>query len=345
MEARVAAIDIGTVSSRCALATVRDGRILSLEKRTVITDLGEGVDATGRLSDAAIARVVDACREFTAEIAAFKPAGTCTTCTSAARDAENGDALLTGLRGLGLRPQVIPGEVEARLTFFGVAREFPHRRIAVADSGGGSTEIACGSFEPQRVDASRAAAPGSGAAGAAAKALDLDAVESLDIGSRRVTDRFFSPYPPVPSQLGEASAFAHELFRAYWARFTGERRRPDELVAVGGTVTTLVAMLEGLVEYDSSRVHLHRLSLAEVGEVVERLQGLTVSEIAAMPGIQPKRAPVILGGAVTIRELMCAGGYGELTVSESSLLAGMAVAVYETISGGQTSIGWIPELS
>ncbi len=168
---RVAAIDLGTVSSRLLTAEVDGGSIVRSAKRTEITDLGQGVDATGLLSDEAIDRVIGACASFVDEISAFEPDAVCCTLTSAARDAGNGRVLLSGLEGLGLRPQVIPGEVEARLTFYGVAHDFAGERIAVADSGGGSTEFAQGSFVP-------------------GEPLEVDGVVSLNIGCRRITDRF-----------------------------------------------------------------------------------------------------------------------------------------------------------
>lgn len=114
---KVAAIDLGTVSSRLVLAQVEGGAIVESSKHTEITDLGEGVDATGRFCEAAVERVLAACRMFVDEARAFGAACICTTCTSAARDASNAALLLDGLRELGLEPQVIPGEVEARLTF------------------------------------------------------------------------------------------------------------------------------------------------------------------------------------------------------------------------------------
>ena len=320
---RVAAIDLGTVSSRLLTAVVEDGAIVSSTKRTTITDLGEGVDATGRLSDAAIARVLDACAAFTREISAFGADAVCTTLTSAARDAHNGEELLDGLRGLGLTPQVIPGEIEARLTFYGVAHDFPGQRIAVADSGGGSTEFAQGSYVP-------------------GEPLSLDCVQSLNVGCRRVTDRFLAGDPPTSDQLDAAAAWAHEQFAAYWSE-AGER--PDRLGAVGGTVTTLVAMANRLAVYDSAFVHLHELSMEDVNACIELMRGRTVDQIAQLPGIQPKRAPVMLGGAVLIREILRAGGYDALTVSENSLLVGMATTIYETLRGMTPAIGWTPELS
>ena len=323
---RIAAVDLGTVSSRLLCATVSEGRITSSTKRTVITDLGEGVDATGLFSGAAVSRVLAACEGFAADIAAFAPDAVCTTLTSAARDVSNGETLLDGLRGLGLRPQVIPGEVEARLTFYGVAHDFPGQRIVVADSGGGSTELAIGAWNPEL----------------AGDTLALDRVRSLDIGCRRVTERFLAGDPPAVDELACASAWIRSQFAAYWDAL---EQRPDRLVAVGGTVTSLVAMVHKLERYDSHFVHLRDLTLDEVRGCIGRMASLSVSGIAALPGIQPKRAPVILAGALIIRELMETGGYDRLTVSENSLLAGMAATVYEALHDRVTAIGWIPELS
>ncbi len=323
IEKRIASIDLGTVSSRLLVATVADGAIVESSKHTVITDLGEGVDATGRLAPAAIERVLAACAGFVGELADARPDAVCTTLTSAARDAENGAVLMDGLRELGLCPQVIPGEIEAALTFYGVAHDFCGERIAVADSGGGSTELAMGAYVP--------GCP-----------LDLADVRSLNIGCRRVTDRFFSALPPVAGEIEAAAAWAAEQFDAYWGE-AGER--PERLVAVGGTVTTLVAMAERMAVYDSSRVHLHALALADVQECIDAMTGLTAERIARLPGVQAKRAPVLLGGAVIIRELMRAGGYRELTVSENSLLAGMAATMFETLVGQSPVIGWTPQLS
>lgn len=194
---KVAAIDLGTVSSRLVLAQVEAGAIVESFKHTEITDLGEGVDATGRFCEAAVERVLDACRMFVDEARAFGAACVCTTCTSAARDASNAALLLDGLRDLGLEPQVIPGEVEARLTFFGVAHDFAGERIIVADSGGGSTELATGVYAPER------------------GVFALEGTRSLDIGCRRVTERFFSALPPADGELAVAAAWAGEQFSAY----------------------------------------------------------------------------------------------------------------------------------
>lgn len=319
---KIAAIDLGTVSSRLLCAEMSNGQITASTKRTVITDLGERVDATGVFAPAAIDRVTQACTEFVRRAREFGAQHVCCTLTSAARDVSNGNDLLDRLRDLGLVPQVIPGEVEARLTFYGVAHDFANERIAVADSGGGSTELVVG----------RASDGG----------LELDCAESLNIGCRRVTERFFSSAPPSADELAEAAAWARAQFEPYWA---GLANRPERLVAVGGTVTTLVAMVHELAVYDSHFVHLRDLTIEQVEDGIDRMRSLTVEQIAQLPGIQAKRAPVILAGAIVVRELMRAGGYGCLTVSENSLLAGAAATIYEATMSGRTVIGWIPELS
>lgn len=331
---KVAAIDLGTVSSRLVLAQVEGGAIVESSKHTEITDLGEGVDATGRFCEAAVERVLAACRMFVDEARAFGAACICTTCTSAARDASNAALLLDGLRELGLEPQVIPGEVEARLTFFGVAHDFAGERIIVADSGGGSTELATGVYAPER-----------GVFALERGVFALEGTRSLDIGCRRVTERFFSALPPADGELAAAANWAGEQFAAYFGGLPSDFERAERLVAVGGTVTTLVALVHELEPYDSSFVHLRELSLDQVSAAIERMSALDVAGIAALPGVQPKRAGVILAGAVVIRELMRAGGYDALTVSENSLLAGMAATINETLDGATPTIAWTPSLS
>lgn len=331
---KVAAIDLGTVSSRLVLAQVEGGAIVESSKHTEITDLGEGVDATGRFCEAAVERVLAACRMFVDEARAFGAACICTTCTSAARDASNAALLLDGLRELGLEPQVIPGEVEARLTFFGVAHDFAGERIIVADSGGGSTELATGVYAPER-----------GVFALERGVFALEGTRSLDIGCRRVTERFFSALPPARGELTAAAAWAGEQFAAYFEGLPSNFERAERLVAVGGTVTTLVALVHELEPYDSSFVHLRELSLDQVSAAIERMSALDADGIAALPGVQPKRAGVILAGAVVIRELMRAGRYDTLTVSENSLLAGMAATINETLDCATPTIGWTPSLS
>ena len=151
--------------------------------------------------------------------------------------------------------------------------------------------------------------------------------------------------PPADGELAAAANWAGEQFAAYFEGLPSNFERAERLVAVGGTVTTLVALVHELEPYDSSFVHLRELSLDQVSAAIERMSTLDVAGIAALPGVQPKRAGVILAGAVVIRELMRAGGYRALTVSENSLLAGMAATINETLDGKTPTIAWTPSLS
>ena len=314
---RVACIDIGTVTARLAVADVEGGRVQRLAKTSCICNLGQGVDRTRRLDPEAMGRVVSCCREYVASAVSARAEAVCCTMTSAARDAQNSADLVSALRGLGLEPEVIPGEVEGALTFLGVAQDFGGKKILVADNGGGSTELACGVLNDG--------------------VLDLQFVCSTNVGCRRITDKFLSGDAELLAAAGLAAA--HEFAAGLFA--------PEALVVCGGTVTTLVAIDLALDPYDSSRVHLARLSAAKVAELEASLAAKTVEQRAAMPGIQPKRAPVILGGAVAIGELMAQTGFAGLTVSESDLLFGLSLTAATALpgaEGGPSPVGWKPTM-
>ena len=331
---RLACIDIGTVTARLAVADVEDGRIVRLAKHSEICNLGQDVDATGRLADEAIERVVACVGGYVQAAREAGAVAACCTLTSAARDAENPAVLGAGLDALGLDPLIIPGQVEGALTFLGVVRDFPGRSILVADNGGGSTELACG----------RVQSDGS---------LDLRFVRSIDVGCRRVTEKFLSSEGPDSSDALER---AHEFVAAAFSPAVEEGvllaagtsgagdDAPEVLVVTGGTVTSLVAVEKGLEPYDSSRVHLASLSRETLGALEARLAGLAVSERAALPGLQAKRAPVIVGGAVCVGELMRQTGFSQLTVSESDLLFGLALVADATLRGVESPVGWGPTM-
>ena len=331
---RVACIDIGTVTARLAVADVEGGRVARLIKHSEICNLGEGVDATGRLRDDAIGRVFSCVRGYVAlAVEAGAPAACCTL-TSAARDAENSRDMTSALESLGLSPLVIPGRIEGSLTFLGVAQDFRGRRILVADNGGGSTELALGSLGEDG-------------------ALDLSYVRSVDVGCRRVTEKYLQAAPlPTADDLAAAHAFVAEGFApaveegGLWA--AGSERAvagaPEALVVCGGTVTSLVAMDAELEPYDSARVHLASLTREKVEALEARLAGLTVEQRAELPGLQAKRAPVILGGAVAISELMRQTSFSALQASESDLLFGLALTAAASLDGTASPVGWRPEM-
>lgn len=325
---RVACIDIGTVTCRLAVADVKDGHVQRMAKQSTICDLGEGLAATGTISAAARDRVLSCVRTYLDAARAAAAPVACCSLTSASRDASNTDELTDGLERLGLRPEVIAGDTEGRLTFLGVAQDFADTPILIADNGGGSTELALGSLRDGVVD--------------------LAFVRSVDVGCRRITERFLATRPdgiPSSDELAAAHAWAHELLTPAVDAAQATGVVPAHLVTCGGTVTTLVALEASLVPYDSAFVHLHELTLEEVERQEARLAALAVEGRAKLPGIQPKRAGVILGGTIIIAELLRATGFDALTVSESDLLFGLALSAAAAKDGTAASLGWRPTLA
>lgn len=334
--ARLACIDIGTVTARLAVADVVGGQVVRLAKHSEICNLGEGVDATGRLAQSAMERVFACVRGYVESARDAGATAVCCTLTSAARDAENSRELGAALDSLGLDPLVIPGEVEGALTFLGVARDFRGRTILVADNGGGSTELALGTLRADNV-------------------LELRFVRSVDVGCRRLTEKFLSAAPlPAPADLAAAHEFAAAgfapvvreggLLAAAAAEEGASAGAPEVLVVTGGTVTSLVAIERALEPYDPSQVHLASLSRAQVEGLERRLAGLTVDQRAELPGLQAQRAPVILGGTVAVAELLAQTGFSALTVSESDLLFGLATVADAALAGRESPVGWAPSM-
>lgn len=323
---RVAVIDVGTVTARLAISSVEAERVTSMTRRSTIVNLGEGVDHSGILLESACNRLLSCIDDYLAEVRGDSVDALCCTLTSAARDAKNSAQLLDELAARGLKAQVIPGEVEGRLTFLGVAQDFPTSRLLVADNGGGSTEFAVGSLE-------------------AGRTLSLDFVRSIDVGCRRVTEKFLSRTdPPSREDLVAAHEFAAKAFGPVLSWEQTGVAKPERLVVTGGTSTTIVALAKALVPYDSSQVHLSTITREVVEEQERRLAGATVAERAEFAGIQPKRASVILGGVVAVSEIMRAAGFDELTVSESDLLYGLSLTVAAAAEGSPSPVGWAPEL-
>lgn len=326
MATRTAVIDVGTVTARLAIADVEGDHVACLSRQSTIVNLGEGVDQSGMLKETACERLLACVDGYLAQIAQAGVATVCCTLTSAARDARNSSDLLRALDERGLTAQVIPGEVEGMLTFLGVAQDFPTSRLLVADNGGGSTEFALGSLGEDRTP-------------------KLDFVRSVDVGCRRITEKFLSRTdPPSQDDLASAHEFAAQAFKPVFIWQDGSVVAPDRVVVTGGTSTTLVALHKSLVPYDSRQVHLSKLSRAVVEGEEKLLSAVTLSERMRLPGIQPKRAPVILGGTVAVCEIMRTSGFDEVTVSESDLLYGLSLTVAAAVDGRPSPVGWLPKL-
>lgn len=301
---RVAAIDCGTNSLRLLIADVDAdaGRLVEVERRTTIVRLGQDVDRTGAFATEALARTFAVLDEYAEEIARLGVARLRFVATSAARDVVNRDAFVDGVVArLGVSPDVISGDEEARLSYDGTTRELvgdPAVRapIVVVDVGGGSTELVTRS------------ADGS-----------IDGV-SLAIGSVRMTERHLHNDPPSVGQIAAAVA----EIEAALDRVSLPPGDVGTLIGVAGTVTTLAALVLGLSRYDRSRVHLASLPARDLLHTVHRIVAMPVAKRRELPVMHPGRADVIGGGALVLGRVVRRLGVDEVLVSEHDLLDGIA---------------------
>jgi exopolyphosphatase/guanosine-5'-triphosphate,3'-diphosphate pyrophosphatase len=296
---RVAAADIGTNSTRLLVAEVKGGRVRPVERRVVVTGLGAGVDAAGRLGMAGVARTLEVLASYTATARAAGATRLRVVATSAVRDAADREEFLDrATHVLGVPIEVIDGEDEAALSFLGAAGGAAGPApYLVIDVGGGSTEFVFGAEGPVFL-------------------------RSLDLGSRRVAERFLSRLPAVPEALAAARRAAGEAFAGL--RLPGV---PGTVIGTGGTYTALGAIALGLPAYDPQRVHGSVLTLEDLEGLIDRLAPLSLEETAVLPSLDPARAPVLLGGAVVGAEALRRSGRSELVVSEADLLDGIALGL------------------
>jgi exopolyphosphatase / guanosine-5'-triphosphate,3'-diphosphate pyrophosphatase len=296
---RVAAVDLGTNSTRLLVADVDGTEIREVERQLTITRLGEGVDERRRLLPVPIARVRNTLAGFRRERERLGATRTLAIGTSAIRDAENGEAFLGEVEwSYGFETRLLDGHEEAALMLRGVSagRGGDLEGTLVVDIGGGSTELVL---------------PANGGPPSAV---------SLDVGCVRLTERFIESDPPTVSELDAAAAFVRSLVPPF---------RPEAAIGVAGTVTTLATLDLGLNEEDPERVHGHRVARATVETQLDRLAAMTLDERTRVPGLEPGRAPVIVAGLLVLREVMEAYELAEIEVSERDILHGAAFAAAE----------------
>jgi len=297
---RVAGIDCGTNSIRLLISD--DGVDVVREMR--IVRLGQGVDRTGRLAPEALERTRVALAEYQDLIARHGATAVRMVATSATRDAANrGDFLDMVLGVLGVEPEVITGDEEARLSFAGAVQSLPERSgpLLVADIGGGSTELVVGTADR------------------------LLGARSLDVGCVRMTERHLRDDPPTAAQVAAVTADVRAAIDSARPEVPLDQAR--SLIGVAGTVTTVAALALDLDRYRSEVIHGSTISFDQVDDVTQRLLALTSAERAALPVMHPGRADVIAGGAVVLRTLMIEVGAREVTASEHDILDGIAASI------------------
>ena len=283
----VGAVDIGTNTVRLLIT---DG-VHEAGRWVEVTGLGRGVDATGELGGEAIDRTIQVLAGFGHLMDRYGVADRRAVATSASRDATNREELFDRAEtALGVRPVLISGDEEARLGYEGAAGAVgSETAYTVCDIGGGSTEF-----------------------------VSSETSISVDIGSVRLSDRCLPVRPARPGHLAAARHVVAGLFERV------EIERVGQVVGVAGTWTSLCAISLDLSEYDRESVHRSMLGASAVEGLVVRLAAMTAEETAAIPSLDPKRAPVILAGALIASAVYETLGVGEVVVSESDTLDAVA---------------------
>jgi exopolyphosphatase/guanosine-5'-triphosphate,3'-diphosphate pyrophosphatase len=299
---RVAAIDCGTNTIRLLIADLDTdtGDAVQVDRRSTIVRLGQGVDRTGKFAPEALTRTFAATDTYAEAIEAAGVEAVRFVATSAARDVSNRGEFLAGCeKRVGVRPEVISGDEEARLTYDGatrqmVGRDDVHRPILVVDIGGGSTELVLGEHGV-----------------------------SLDVGSVRLTERHELSDPPTADQI---AAVVGDVETAL-ATVELPIGTAATMVAVAGSATTMAAMVLGLGRYDRERVNLCRLPRADLERDVERVVAMSIEQRRALDFMQPDRADVIGAGALVLRTVMRRVGVDEVLVSARDILDGIAWSI------------------
>ena len=303
MTSRLAAIDIGTNSTRLLVADVdgagRDARLTPVDRRMRITRLGQGVDASRRLHPDAIDRTVDVLREYKGALDDLGAERLRATATSATRDAANRDDFF-GPAGdvLGVTPELLGGDEEARLSFLGATAGLDEPApYLVVDIGGGSTEFVVGTDAPA-------------------------SVVSVDIGCVRLSEQLLVSDPPAPEELSEAVAVVRDHLADVDRAVPGVRDA-ETLVGLAGTITTMAAVELGIPEYDPDKIHHFRLTKDAAEDVFRTLATEPAAQRRHNPGLERGRVDVIVGGAIVLVTILRVFGFDEVLVSEADILDGL----------------------
>ncbi len=307
---RVAAIDCGTNSIRLLIADIEPGAdptqatLSDVERTMTVVRLGEGVDESGSFSSAALERTFAACDGYAAAIDAAQVDAVRFVATSASRDVSNRADFVAGVKDrLGVEPDIISGDEEARLSFTGAVRSLAHQvgdqQALVVDIGGGSTEFVRGSI-----------------------ADGVIAAKSVDIGCVRMTERALRSDPPTSPEVGAAIVDIDNAVLA--ADDVVDLRAADLIIGLAGSVTTLAALALQLPQYDPEQTHGSELSAAEVFELTNELLAMSRAERAQFPVMHPGRVDVIGGGALVLDRIMASTEFSFVLVSEHDILDGIA---------------------
>jgi exopolyphosphatase/guanosine-5'-triphosphate,3'-diphosphate pyrophosphatase len=312
MTERVAAIDIGTNSTRLLVAERGQGGspLITVERLMRITRLGQGVDRTGSLAADAMDRTVTVLAEYrkVMDDLGVAPGRARMTATSASRDASNREVFFDAAEAaVGVRPELLSGEDEASLSFSGATADVDPALgpFLVFDLGGGSTEFVTGTTGPGG---------------------STDGQVSIDVGCVRLSERFLTTDPPAPEDLTAAISYTDAWLDDVERELTG-LAGVRTTIGLAGTVSTVAAIEQGLAEYDRSAIHHFALTKEAAEDVFRTLATEARADRIHNPGLEEARADVIVGGCCALVAIMRRFGLDEIVCSEADILDGLALSL------------------
>ncbi|MCD8225011.1 MAG: Ppx/GppA family phosphatase [Clostridiales bacterium] len=300
---RIGIIDIGSNSIKFFVGEKReDGTIATIIDENDIARLGEGLKDTGRISDEALERNAQSVAAFAAKAKENGAEQIISIGTMALRTASNSADFVKRVKELcDVDVQIIPGEEEARLSYLAIlsGMPVPDGDLIIFDTGGGSTEFIFG------------------------KGTELVKRFSVNLGAIRITEKFFADDPVAEGSVEAAIRQIDEEFAA-----AGVEGRPVKLVGMGGTVTSMGAVKHKMVVYDPDVIQGSALTRADIAEQIREYSARTIEQRRELPGLQPKRAEVILAGACILQDIIDRLGVDELTISDRGVRHGLAFDVF-----------------
>jgi exopolyphosphatase/guanosine-5'-triphosphate,3'-diphosphate pyrophosphatase len=299
----IAALDLGTNSTRVLVAQPDgEGGIELVDRRMTITRLGQDVGATGRLADEAVERTLACLRGYREVIDRHGVTRIRAAATSAARDAANRDEFFDAVEdAVGVRPELLSGHEEGRLSFLGATADLDHALgpFLIVDIGGGSTEFIVGTDQ-------------------------VEGVMSIDVGCVRLTEKFLDHDPPQPEELTACISFTDTYLEDVVRELPGAADART-LVGLAGTITNVAAVEIG--RYDRDLVHHFHLTRDAAEDVFRTLATESRAQRIHNPGLEEARADVIVGGCCVLVAIFRRFGFDEMTVSEADILDGLALSI------------------
>ncbi len=294
---KIAAIDIGTNSTRLLIVDYIDCEYNILERDIITTRLGEGVDKNGYLNKNAVKRTINALEIYNNKVKKYGVDETKVVGTSALRDVKNDQEFVELVKEKTFFDlEVISGNEEASYIYSGVKSDINEENFLIIDIGGGSTEFIW-------------------------KKNNKLIEKSLNVGAVRLTERNIRDKNKVLNNKNY-KALKNEIEEIIDGSEINSVKAA-KMIGVGGTITTLAAMDIELVEYDSKKIHHYLLSKKNIDKIFVKLSQSNLDERKKMKGLNEGRADIITAGTVILKLIMEKFDFSEILISERDILFGL----------------------